>query len=167
MSHRKHAHCSYCGAQFADGQTWPRHCAGCGNITYLNPLPVAVLIQPVGDALLCVRRAIEPARAEIALPGGFMDVNESWQQAAARELAEEVGLTIDPATLRLFDVQSSGRGDGILLIFGLAPPLPPAALPTFTPNDEVSEVVLLREPQELAFPLHTWAMREYFLRTRR
>jgi ADP-ribose pyrophosphatase YjhB (NUDIX family) len=166
MSHKKHAHCSYCGTRFADGQTWPRTCAGCGNISYLNPLPVAVLLQPVGDALLGVRRAIEPALGKIALPGGFIDKHETWQQAAARELAEEVGLTVNPASIRLFDAQSSDRGDGILLIFGLALPLVPAALPAFTPNEEVSEVVLLHEPQELAFPLHTQAMRDYFRRNR-
>jgi ADP-ribose pyrophosphatase YjhB (NUDIX family) len=166
MSFKKHAHCSYCGSQFSDGQTWPRSCSACGNITYLNPLPVAVLLQPIGKCLLGVRRAIEPEKGKIALPGGFMDVHETWQQTAARELTEEVGLTINPATIRLFDIYSSSRGDGVLLIFGLAPPLRPGELPTFQPNEEVSEVVVVREGEELAFPLHMQAVRDYFQRHR-
>jgi 8-oxo-dGTP pyrophosphatase MutT (NUDIX family) len=39
-----------------------------------------------------VRRAIPPARDTLALPGGFIDYGESWQNAAARELREETGI---------------------------------------------------------------------------
>src|SRR4029078_3947855 len=42
-----HSYCSYCGSAFAAEQPWPRECAACGNITYRNPLPVAVAVVPV------------------------------------------------------------------------------------------------------------------------
>lgn len=164
---RKHSPCSYCGGAFADGQPWPRRCAGCGAVSYLNPLPVAVVLLPVGRGLLAVRRAIPPAAGRLALPGGFIDVNETWQQAAARELREEAGVAIDPAEVRVFDVGSPGRGEGVILIFGLAARRPAADLPPFEPTDETSERVVLTGPEELAFPLHTRAARDFFARKRR
>jgi NADH pyrophosphatase NudC (nudix superfamily) len=92
---KKHDHCGYCGHRFAAEQAWPRLCAACGNTLYLNPMPIAVCLVPIGDGLLCVRRAIPPFAGQLALPGGYIDRAETWQQAAARELFEETGLHID------------------------------------------------------------------------
>ena len=155
----KNSHCSYCGAAFPDGQPWPRTCANCGQTTWLNPLPVAVVLLPVGKGLLAVRRAIPPKKGELALPGGFINLGESWQAAGAREVFEETGITIDPSTIRDFRVLSAP--DGTVLIFGLAPPLA-GPLPALAANEEVSEIVVLDEPKPLAFSLHTQAVDEYF-----
>lgn len=156
----KNSHCSYCGARFGPAAPWPRRCAACGNTSYLNPLPVAVVLQPVDDGLLAIRRAIPPV-GRLALPGGFIDAGESWQHAAARELREETGVVIGPSTLREARVLSAP--DGTLLVFGLAPPLDSAALPPFTPTAETSERVVLRgATDEMAFPLHAHVVQEYF-----
>ena len=119
---KKFAHCGYCGHAFAPGQTWPRRCANCDRASYANPTPVAVCLLPVGDGLLCVRRAVPPAVGQLALPGGYIDLAETWQQAAARELFEETGLRIDAAEIEHVRTLSSDRGDGILLVFGQARP---------------------------------------------
>lgn len=156
----KNSHCSYCGARFGAAASWPRRCAACGETSYLNPLPVAVVLQPVDDGLLAIRRAIPPV-GRLALPGGFIDAGEPWPHAAARELREETGIEIDPATLREARVLSAP--DGTLLVFGLASPLDSAALPPFTPTAETSERVVLRAAtDEMAFPLHARVVREYF-----
>src|ERR1700759_3742561 len=97
----RYAHCTFCGARFPRGQPWPRRCAACGETSYLNPKPVAVALQPVGSGLLTVRRGIPPAVKQLALPGGYIDVGETWQAAATRELREETGLKTDPASVRL------------------------------------------------------------------
>src|SRR5579884_1067704 len=102
----KNAHCSWCGAAFAAEQPWPRTCLVCTSVSYLNPAPVVALLLPVDDGVLCVRRGIPPAVGQLALPGGFLDVHESWQQGAARELFEETGLRVDAAEVELFDVLS-------------------------------------------------------------
>ena len=157
--YHKHSHCSYCGHPFTIEQAWPRHCSQCANVSFQNPLPVAVLLLPVDAGVLVIRRGIEPRRGQLALPGGYIEVGESWQAAAARELYEEAGVTIDLATVREFRVRSAP--DGTVLIFGQGPTLRTADLPPFIPTPEASERIVLTELQELAFPLHTQVVKEF------
>ncbi len=163
---RKNACCSYCGKRFVAGQAWPRTCGCCGQTSYLNPIPVAVALVPVDGGLLCIRRSIEPACGELALPGGFMEVGETWQEAVARELWEEAGVRLPPHELELFGVHTS-RDDPFLVIFGLAGEKKERDLSPYVPNSETSERVVLHGPAELAFPLHTRALREFFERRKR
>src|SRR5262249_27365394 len=161
MTLKKNTHCSYCGSPFAENSPWPRTCAPCRNVTYLNPLPVAVAIVPVGSGVLCIRRTIEPAIGQVALPGGFLEFGETWQEGCARELREETGLKIDPGEVRLFRAYSAAR-EGLLLLFGLCRHLYPHEVPAFTPNSEASEMIVVPGTMDLAFPLHTRALAEYF-----
>ncbi|WP_212823741.1 NUDIX domain-containing protein [Catellatospora sp. TT07R-123] len=156
----RHSHCSFCGDAFAPDQPWPRQCAGCARFTYLNPTPVAVAVLPVGGGLLGVRRSIPPGVGEVALPGGFVDIGESWQEALVRELWEETGVRADPADVRLYDTLSAP--DGHLLVFGLLPARDLAELPPSVANDESAgwEVVTAATP--LAFSLHTAVAERYF-----
>ncbi len=67
-------------------------CSKCNIIHYENPKPTATLICPRGDDILLVKRAFEPAIGEWSLPGGFMELNETLEQTAIRELKEETNL---------------------------------------------------------------------------
>jgi ADP-ribose pyrophosphatase YjhB (NUDIX family) len=154
----RYAHCTFCGARFVPNQAWPRRCGACGETSYLNPKPVAVALQPVGPGLMVVRRGIPPALDRLALPGGFIDVGETWQQAAVRELSEETGLLADAGAVRLFDTRSAP--DGTLLVFGLLPAI--AALPAFRANHETRGLDVIGEPTELGFSLHTEVADRYF-----
>jgi ADP-ribose pyrophosphatase YjhB (NUDIX family) len=159
---KKDTHCSYCGSAFAADASWPRTCASCKAISYKNPLPVAVLLVPVGAGLLLVRRAIEPRRGSLALPGGYINHGESWQDAAARELFEETGVRVSASGVQHFATKSAP--DGTLLVFGVSDSIREESLPTFVPTDETSEIVVAPAPTELAFSLHTETMRAYFKR---
>ncbi|GIH26894.1 NUDIX hydrolase [Acrocarpospora phusangensis] len=153
-------HCSHCGTAFAPDQPWPRACASCGNTSYRNPLPVAVILLPVDSGLLVLRRNIEPRLGGLALPGGFIEVGESWQEAAVRELREETGVVTDVSGVRLFDALSAP--DGTVLIFGLAAWTTAEALPPVTATAEATEFLVIDKAQELAFPLHTQVVAKYF-----
>ncbi|MEN3310037.1 MAG: hypothetical protein V7603_6239 [Micromonosporaceae bacterium] len=160
----QHSHCTYCGTVYPDGVAWPRTCVGCGEITWRNPLPVAVVLLPVRTGagrtgLVVVRRDIEPARGELALPGGYIEVGESWREAAVRELREETGLTADAGQVGLFDVEST---PGTINIFGLLPTRDAADLPPSAPTEEATEWLVVTEPHPLAFPTHTGAAAAYF-----
>lgn len=155
----KNAHCSFCGHPFAADQPWPRRCANCDNLTFRNPLPVTVVIQPVDEGVLTVRRTIQPRSGWLALPGGYIEFGESWQAAGARETWEEASVPMDPETLR--EVRVFSAPDNTLIIVALAPPLSSAQLLEFVATPEASERVILCTPQELAFPLHTEVVSDY------
>ena len=158
---KQHSHCSYCGHPFEIDQAWPRTCAACGHTSFVNPLPVAVVVLPVDNGVLVVRRNIEPGFGQLALPGGYINRDEAWQQAGARELWEETGIIIQPQNLREFRVKSA-PDYRTLMIFGVAHTVRASALPPFVPNAETQEIEVLNAPQQLAFSTHTEALREYF-----
>ncbi|AWZ04782.1 NUDIX domain-containing protein [Streptomyces sp. ICC4] len=162
-AHLRDSHCSTCGALF-DSADWPRACPSCGAVAYRNPLPVAVALLPVedeeGTGLVVITRTIEPALGGVALPGGFMDFGEDWRESVVRELREETGIHAPAADVTLAGAHSSPAGH--LLLFGLLPVRPAAALPASVATDETTGWHVLRGPEELAFPLHTRAAQEWF-----
>lgn len=155
----RHAHCGYCGTRFLAEAPWPRLCLACGNKSYLNPLPVAVVLLPVGDEILLVRRGIEPALGTLTLPGGYIDAGETWQEAAARELSEETGIIVEPEEIALLDVMNGL--DDTLVIIGLAPRQERQVFRQFR-SAETLELRLIGEPTELGFPIHTRVVERYF-----
>jgi ADP-ribose pyrophosphatase YjhB (NUDIX family) len=159
VMHEKNSHCSFCGTRFDPAATWPRRCRSCGSSSYLNPIPVAVVLLPVGNGIVVIRRNIEPQKGTLTLPGGYIDCGETWQEAAQRELLEETGIGIAPADITLYDVENGL--DDTLVVFGLAKRQPPESLRPFS-SDETQEVVLIDRPVELGFAMHTRAVARYF-----
>lgn len=103
--------CSRCGhrthlALPDDGDTRQRAiCTHCGFIHYQNPLNVVGTIPVADDGriLLC-KRNIEPRWGTWTLPAGFMELNETLEEGAARETDEEAGADIEMG--RLFSIIS-------------------------------------------------------------
>jgi len=78
-------------------------CPRCRYLIFDYPRPCAGMIVTRGDDVLVLRRGHPPRRGWLDTPGGFIDANESIEQAARRELKEETGLTVGrvrPLTMR-------------------------------------------------------------------
>ena len=86
-------HCPRCGARRNGPATNPFHCAACGHQQYFNPASAvaAILLGPDGRALF-LRRARDPGKGRLGLPGGFVDIGETAETALRREIREEVNL---------------------------------------------------------------------------
>ncbi|WP_459826919.1 NUDIX hydrolase [Hydrogenophilus islandicus] len=69
-------------------------CPNCQTIHYENPRVVAGTLPLWGDQVLLCRRAIAPRVGFWTLPAGFLECNESTQQAAVRETWEEAGARV-------------------------------------------------------------------------
>ncbi len=166
----KDTFCSYCGTKYKK-ETWPRICSKCDNTTWRNPIPVSVALVPIADGLLGVRRGIEPKKGQLALPGGYHNFGETWQEALVRELEEETGAIVHAQSVELFNVATDALGK-YQITFGIVPPTKfrfqrkttdnGMLIPLVTPNDEVEEVVILTQQDVLAFPLHNEAAQHYF-----
>lgn len=90
------AYCPYCGCaavrRTLEGRT-RRYCHNCDLPLYDNPVPaVCAVVSDRQDRLLLVKRKVAPKKGEWCLPGGFMELGETPEAAALRELSEETGL---------------------------------------------------------------------------
>ena len=91
--------CPRCGIDHADPGVIPFHCSGCGLTKFFGPVAaVGGLIVNDDRQLLLVRRAREPGKGKWGLPGGFVDRDETIEQALAREVLEETNLVVSEAT---------------------------------------------------------------------
>jgi 8-oxo-dGTP pyrophosphatase MutT (NUDIX family) len=86
-------YCPRCGsAAFEPHKEKAMKCRDCGFVYYINPsAATAAFIRNVkGDLLVCVR-AKDPAKGTLDLPGGFVDAEETAEDAIVREVNEEIG----------------------------------------------------------------------------
>ncbi|MDQ3922586.1 MAG: NUDIX hydrolase [Actinomycetota bacterium] len=72
-------------------------------------LMVDVVVPSEEGRILLIRRASDPYEGQWALPGGFVEVGETLEEAAAREAKEETGFGID--IVRLIGVYSDPDRD--------------------------------------------------------
>jgi ADP-ribose pyrophosphatase YjhB (NUDIX family) len=91
--------CFHCGStltpiKFPHETVLRLHCAGCGYTHYENPKILVSTLAICGNRLLWMRRALPPFAGKWAFPGGYLELNETLQQGAARELYEEVGVRV-------------------------------------------------------------------------
>lgn len=157
--------CKVCGVKHQDS-SYPKTCLSCEHITWINPTPVAVMIQPVIDAfgkvgVLIGKRLNEPFVEGWNLIGGYIDTSDANViHAAVRELEEETGIIASRTSIRLF--WSFSDGIHLLIFCENLQHLPISDLRHFKPNDECSELKVVWEPEELCFNSHTTALTKWF-----
>lgn len=104
MSHfhplHKFRYCPVCGSShFEEINFKAKHCVDCGFTYYFNSsaATVALILNEKEELLVC-RRAKDPAKGMLDMPGGFIDMDESGEEGVAREVMEETGLQVLSAT---------------------------------------------------------------------
>ncbi|MBQ9630263.1 MAG: NUDIX domain-containing protein [Treponema sp.] len=77
-----------------DGRKW--QCPDCGFDLYNNTASaVGIIISDKKNSVLLERRAKDPRKGFLALPGGFVDYDETAEDAARRECLEELALPVE------------------------------------------------------------------------
>ena len=89
-------YCPRCGSErFHAYDQKSNRCKQCGFHLYNNAsAAVAAFIRDNQGKLLLCRRAKEPSLNMLDLPGGFVDINETAEDALRRELHEELGVEV-------------------------------------------------------------------------
>lgn len=158
-------HCRQCGAPVTyrlpdDGDTRERAiCTTCRTIHYENPLNVVGTVPVLGDRVLLCKRNIEPRKGKWTLPAGFMELDETTSQGAARETLEEAGAQFQIGPLfSLLNVRRVGQ----VHLFYHATLLSEA----FNPGEETMEARLFAEEDipwdELSFRTVRETLLRYF-----
>lgn len=92
--HARHRFCANCGSptKLAKGG-WQRNCDNCGAQHFPRTDPVTIMLVEHEDKLLLGRQPRFPPRMYSAL-AGFVEPGETIEEAVAREVQEEAGVTV-------------------------------------------------------------------------
>lgn len=92
----KFQYCPVCASsRFVENNFKSKECESCGFVYYFNAsAATAAFITNAEGQLLVARRAKDPAQGTLDLPGGFIDLDETAEQAMIREIQEETGLIV-------------------------------------------------------------------------
>lgn len=92
--------CPKCGSdKFPENNFKSKKCTDCDFTYYFNSsAAVVAIIENSKNEILIARRAKDPAKGTFDLPGGFIDMYETAEEAVAREIMEETGLKVTSCT---------------------------------------------------------------------
>lgn len=158
-------YCSNCGSanlafKIPEGDNLPRYiCDNCQTIFYQNPRIITGTLPIWQDKILLCKRAIEPRYGLWTLPAGFMENNETVEQAATRETWEEAQAKVEQ--LNLYVMASLPDRNQVYMIFC-------AQLSdlNYAPGIESLDVKLFKKDEipwnNIAFPVITKTLNYYF-----
>ena len=143
-----------------DGDTRERAvCNSCHTIHYENPLNVVGTVPVWEDKVLLCKRNIEPRFGKWTLPAGFMELNETVAQGAARETVEEAGAQFEMQ--ELFTLMNVTRVGQVHFFYRAQ-----LTSDTFDPGHETQEARLFAEHEipweEIAFRTVKETLQHYF-----
>ncbi len=160
-------YCPRCGAAL---EPRPEHgtmrptCPDCAFIWYRNPVPAAGVLIVDDARVLLVKRKYDPRAGQWCIPAGFMEVGETPEATAVRELHEETGLVGELTGLfHVYAGFDDPRVRAVLILYTAR-----VAGGVLTPGDDAIEAAWFRLdalPDDIAFQAHREALVE--LRRRR
>jgi ADP-ribose pyrophosphatase YjhB (NUDIX family) len=93
----------------------PRLVCPDGHVSWQNPRMVVNAIPVQAGRALLARREIEPSKGKWGIPGGFLEMGESAQEGARREVEEETELRIE--VRRLIGIYSRPHAGIVVVVF--------------------------------------------------
>ena len=161
---REKRFCHFCGNRLIKKE-WEGSlrlfCEHCNDAIYENPIPATcIVVVDDRERVLLVKRNVPPKEGFWCLPGGFIELGETLEQAALRELEEETGLNGKIEMLLGATANPSDQYDTVLMVGYL--------VKNFTGDlkagDDASDVAYfhLNELPEVAFESHREFIRIYY-----
>lgn len=118
-------YCPICGEELtlrSEGGRERPACANCGYVHFVNPVPGVGLLIEMDGGLVLIQRKNPPHKGLWSLPSGFVEADESAEEAAVREAEEETGLKTE--IIELANINSFPEGppvSGIMIFYRLRP----------------------------------------------
>jgi len=125
MATFKLKYCPICSSELTQREEGGRlrpACENCGYVHYVNPVPGVGLLIEKDDGLVLIKRGHPPHKDEWTLPSGFVEADESAEEAAIREAEEETGLKVE--IIELAAINSFPEGppvSGIMIFYRMRP----------------------------------------------
>ena len=137
-------------------------CETCDWIHYENPRVIVTAMCVWQNQLLLCRRAIAPRYGFWTLPGGFMELGETMEDGACREVREEANAEISADSLSLLATYTVPQIGQVHMVYLAS--LKSADFSAGTESLDVRLFPLSAEAipwDDLAFPVNHWALRDY------
>lgn len=156
--------CPVCGmrlqsSRIEDNLTPRLVCSSCNFVFYLDPKVVACSILEWKNAIVLLKRGINPQKGKWVLPGGYVDRGEEVEAAAVRETLEECGL--ETRIKNLLGVYSYSGQLPVVIVY-----VTEYLGGDLVPKDETLETGLFSKTQipwdDLAFQSTSDALRDYY-----
>ena len=133
-------------------------CPDCGYIHYQNPKVVVGAVCTWENKILLCRRAIEPRLGFWTIPAGFLELNESTAEGAAREVWEEARAKVEmDGLIGVYDIPHISQ---VYVVYRAH-----MTTPEFAPGPESQDVVLSDWDDipwdDLAFSSIVWALKRF------
>lgn len=147
-------YCPVCGHTLGtreEGGRLRQACPNCGYVHYVNPVPAVGILIEKDDGVVLIRRNNPPHKGAWTLPSGFIEADESAEEAAIREAAEETGLEIE--IIEMSGVNSFPEGppvSGIMIFFRAR-----AVGGTLQGGDDASEAAVFKPGSIPRLPFRT------------
>ncbi|MEO0599067.1 MAG: NUDIX hydrolase, partial [Chloroflexota bacterium] len=122
-------------------------CDNCGYVHYVNPVPGVGMLIEMDGGLVLIKRGHPPHKGEWTLPSGFVEADESAEEAAIREAEEETGLKVE--IIELANINSFPEGppvSGIMIFYRMRP-----VGGTLQAGDDAVDVHVF-QPEDLPLP---------------